>query len=644
MDLRPSVPGLVPTGVSRRRPGLLAGKGGLETAEEAFHLLRQAPPRIWAAYAIGTIPFVLNLLYFWADMSRSAYAAGHAVGAALGLALTFVWMKSWQSVFAVELRAHAAGAPPPSWPWRRLARLVLVQAAFQPPGLVAIPAALCLAVPFPAVHAFFQNVTVLGDGATAGLRDSAGKALRQASLWPRQNLILIWLVSPWLLGAGLLVAFGSVWLALSVTPELYAVSGRGWFMLGAVIVFNLVMPLAPLGCVVAGNVAILLVALPQLWQALTGEQTVLALSGFYAFINTTFLTTVFALTYLVLDPLTKAAYVLRCFHGESVTTGEDLRVELRPFRAGALSGRLSLGILAAGLLTLASGVCAATPPAADAAGRPTSPVKAAAGNPADREREARLEASIDEVLARPDYAWRMPREGLGVDPDSPSLWGQFFRKLAQQTREWLASLVRLLRKLDHWMRRFLPHREANPAGDLAWQSTIQTMLFVLLAVSASVLAVLVLRAWKRHREAPRRLTATPVVTAEALLKDEVVADRLPSDEWMALARELLGRGETRLALRAMFLGALAHLAQAGRLTVARGKSNREYRRELERKAHDRPELLEAFIRNVGLVERVWYGAHPATDELVARFQSNQALILGQPAGGRMTGSGGGEAA
>jgi len=156
---------------------------------------------------------------------------------------------------------------------------------------------------------------------------------------------------------------------------------------------------------------------------------------------------------------------------------------------------------------------------------------------------------------------------------------------------------------------------------------VQTFLFVLLALSASVLAMLLYRAWRKGRAGPRQVQAQPVVTAAALLRDEVAADRLPADEWMALARDLLARGETRLGLRAMFLGALAHLAHAGRLTVARCKSNRDYRRELERKAHDLPEVLAAFGQNVQIVERIWYGAHAATSAQVVTFTTNQTRIL-----------------
>jgi hypothetical protein len=46
-------------------------------------------------------------------------------------------------------------------------------------------------------------------------------------------------------------------------------------------------------------------------------------------LNTTFFATMFGLTYLCLDPLIKACYVLRCFYGTSLRSGEDLKAELR---------------------------------------------------------------------------------------------------------------------------------------------------------------------------------------------------------------------------------------------------------------------------------------------------------------------------
>ena len=45
-------------------------KGAIDLIEEAVHLLRGAPLSVLAIYYMGALPFILSLLYFWADMSR----------------------------------------------------------------------------------------------------------------------------------------------------------------------------------------------------------------------------------------------------------------------------------------------------------------------------------------------------------------------------------------------------------------------------------------------------------------------------------------------------------------------------------------------------------------------------------------------
>ena len=76
------------------------GRGAFDIVEEATHLLRTAPIATLAVYYLGAIPFVLGLLFFWADMSRSPLAPQHISGASFGLALLFFWMKFCQTLFA----------------------------------------------------------------------------------------------------------------------------------------------------------------------------------------------------------------------------------------------------------------------------------------------------------------------------------------------------------------------------------------------------------------------------------------------------------------------------------------------------------------------------------------------------------------
>ncbi len=66
--------------------------GVVSLVEEGSQLLRCLPLSVLAAYIVGTLPFVLGLLFFWSDMSRSALAPRHCSAGALGLGLLFVWM------------------------------------------------------------------------------------------------------------------------------------------------------------------------------------------------------------------------------------------------------------------------------------------------------------------------------------------------------------------------------------------------------------------------------------------------------------------------------------------------------------------------------------------------------------------------
>ncbi len=89
--------------LSLRAPGMKnksfqTDKPALELIEEAINLIRCSPGNILSTYYIGSLPFMLGLLYFWADMSRGGSAPEHVVEASLGMAFLFLWMKCWQAV------------------------------------------------------------------------------------------------------------------------------------------------------------------------------------------------------------------------------------------------------------------------------------------------------------------------------------------------------------------------------------------------------------------------------------------------------------------------------------------------------------------------------------------------------------------
>src|SRR5262245_10586209 len=109
-----------------------SGGGAIDFLEETFHLLRLAPASILVAYYLGSVPFVIGFLYFWTDMSRSAFAEERLAVSALVVTLLYMWMKAWQGVFAGLLHERVTGQAAHPWPLRRFLQVLAVQAVVQP--------------------------------------------------------------------------------------------------------------------------------------------------------------------------------------------------------------------------------------------------------------------------------------------------------------------------------------------------------------------------------------------------------------------------------------------------------------------------------------------------------------------------------
>jgi hypothetical protein len=581
--------------MKRRQPGTPA----LEIVEEAVHLLRTAPLYVLGSYYLGALPFVLALLYFWVDMSQGAFSEYHAVGSALGLAVLFVWMKSWQSIFGSLVRARLCDDAPPPWTAHRIARLTVTQTILQTTGLLVLPAAMLLTLPYIWVQAWYQNVTVLGDGEDTDLWKLSARAFRQAKHWPRQCSTLVWLLSP-----ALVVMAAALFLV--IVPVVEATT-PGWTstMLGVYAMFFLILmvPLSPLGMVIALNFGFLINNIPVLLERVFGIENVFAMGGQLQ--SSTYYAICCAVVYLILDPVQKTAYAMRCFHGESLQTGEDLKVTLRRIvREAGRRGTPLLLAVSAGL-----GVCYGVAPAAYAQEESLS--------------SEALNEAIDRVLEQREYAWRLDRN-LGDEQEK-----SFLTRTMERWHEWLGVKARAIRDwirgVWDWIRSWLPEpredgRDSSWGG---WRGAPLWTMYGILIVLAIVAAFFGYRAWQRRRMPIVEIEAQPILLTPDIEDEGVGADALPEDGWLALARELMEKGEWRLAMRAFFLAGLALLARNEMIRVAKYKSNREYERELARRAHAEPEILSIFSNNVALFERVWYGRHEAGPDLVRAFDENQ---------------------
>ena len=539
--------------------------GAIGIIEEATHLLRLSPARIFIFYYIGSIPFILGFLYFWADMSRSALAYQHSAEAAFSLSFLFIWMKCWQALFCLQLRAFISSDSPPPWSVLKIMRLFMVQTAIQPTGLVTLPIAAIITLPFGWVYAFYQNVSVFGNSGSGNIKSVYKKSLHHAMLFPGQNHMILFILS----------------------------------------VFGMFVFL---------NIGIFIYEAPYLLKMLSGVETVFTKAGPVALLNTTWLAVTCGIVYLLVDPLIKTVYTLRCFYGEALHTGEDLKVELRNIRPAAKTASILL------LFSLALQL-AAPVNAVSGSGRSVQHV---AGNTVSAKE---LDRSISEVIIKREYAWRMPRE-MAVKYEEKGLFAVFIEGVFNTLSSWLKPVGKWIKKALDWLieNLFKPGDYGEPSGK-GWKSSVKTLVYALLGLIACLLAIFLWRTWKRRKIRGIEETAEPALHIPDIADEKVAADELPADTWLKLARDLMEQGNLRLALRALYLASLSHLAELGLITIAGFKSNREYEKELFRNAHSMPELAPAFAENIKIFERIWYGMYEVTTDVIGAFDKNHERIM-----------------
>lgn len=541
-----------------------AGTPARDLIEDAVHLLRRCPAETFFVYLAGAAPFWLGFLYFLSDMSQNAYAGWHITEASLAVALLYIAMKCAQAAFAARLRSLVTERADAPWNFRRVFRLVCAQAKWQPLGFLIRPLAFVIPGPYGWMVAFFQNLTVLGDG-TAGHEDSlSARAWTQARFWPGQNhaaLTVLWV-------------FGFfVWL----------------------------------------NVIAVLGLAPYAVKMFFGIDTAFSqtVDGYF---NTSFFVASLAIASLIVEPLWKAVYVVRCFYGAAQRTGEDLGVELA--QAARARRRTCAAPFAASILVFAC-LIFSSPSQAGAEPAP-GPESATAGE------IRRLDERIDHVLEQREYAWRAPRERLseGAKIGWLSAW---FQGVNEAFIAMGKDAARVIYRAFTWIRGALSGGPSLSGGS-GWDWV--NMSVALIIILGAGLLILLIWAIMRIVRSPRKLTvqAQAISIPPDLRAEDLVADQLPEEGWMQLAREHAERGDHTLALRAAWLGCLAHLGQRELLRIARHKSNRDYDQELRRRARALTPLLGAFAENLQAFERAWYGRHDVRSDDLSTFEGNLETI------------------
>jgi hypothetical protein len=509
-----------------------AAPGAISLLEEAVHVLRRASPTTLVCHLMGSAPLALALLLFWNDVNNPRTSDTTLARDSLVLALLLAWMNCWRAVFAGRLYRQIAAVADTPWTWPRAWNLLAGQSFLGASKLVVLPLAALSVFGFAWTVAFYRSAAAL-----AGRGD-----LDAVQLFPRARHL-----------AGL--DRRQSWLVLPV--------------------------IGLLGALFTANVGLTLALLPQIIRMLTGYESQFSRSGPYYIFTPLFLWATLAVSWMLFDPFTQAVYCVRSFHGESTTTGEDVRAGLR----------MLTGALAVLLIVL--------------------PVHAFAAVPAGQ-----LEQAVRKAMQSSEYDWRLPVPAAAAPQGVPWLV-RVTDRLIEGLKSIGHAIGRLLTALFDWLRKLfevthVPGSGALPKTGLHWS------LYLLIAF---VLFLAGWIAWRRRwfqRARPR--PAAAALTAVRLDADDLTADRLPEESWLELAARSLAEGNFRFALRAYYLANLAFLGRAQWITIHAGKTNREYQLELRRKARAFAEARELFAANVAAFERAWYGQHDVSADEVAGFR------------------------
>ena len=540
--------------------------------EEAIQLLRTSPATVYALYCAGTVPFMLALFSFCAEMSYRRNAVGNCAESALVVALTYSWMKSLQAFCCRELVRVYTGNVKKWWKPTTMLAIWARQTAYQPLGFFLKPLAWLLIFPVTYVSAFFQNLTVLG-GAE---RSDVKKSWQLARLWPKQSYAVYGLLSL---------------LAMIVFFDLYAI----------------------------------VLSIPFLLKILLGVESFLTRTYNWAF-SPVLLIALAAAAYFVIDLLAKAIEVIRCCDGESLATGGDLLRRLAALPNNqqsipALPNQRSVHALPLQKPSKPGTVCLLCVALLIALPR------GAAGNPIETSSsrsEAReqplnqpiLDRQIEKVLQNPEYSWR---ERADSTPD---------RQQKSSFEQWMISIRQMLLSFGSWISRQLksllkPFELKDPKSqpvllDTSFSSALLNALsYLLWAAFAGTLILFMIRLLKM--KATKLPPSIVPLEKPDLADEEIEADQPPDNEWYAMAREKMAAGEFRQAQRALFLAILSYLASHRFITVERWKSNTDYEKELARKVKHLSELPGLFAHSRLRFERCWYGADNVTHDDVETY-------------------------
>ncbi|MBD3420650.1 MAG: DUF4129 domain-containing protein [Chitinivibrionales bacterium] len=229
---------------------------------------------------------------------------------------------------------------------------------------------------------------------------------------------------------------------------------------------------------------------------------------------------------------------------------------------------------------------------------------------------AGLDRAIEQTLANPVYAWRLPREArTELQKEMPG----FLKKALQATWTFAKKVIiksaKILKKIGNWIGKLFPERnnQLRRHREINLLDSVNGILITLGVILAGIIIFLLFRMVRQSPATNGQTTSNSMQHSPDLTDENVRADELPFQDWLRMADRCLHEGEHRLAVRAQFLSLLAFLGECRFLRLVKSRTNSEYQRQLYKRTRSRPEMYTAFASFRAVYDAIWYGSRPVSE-------------------------------
>ncbi|UDQ98727.1 hypothetical protein AAEX28_01250 [Lentisphaerota bacterium WC36G] len=373
--------------------------------------------------------------------------------------------------------------------------------------------------------------------------------------------------------------------------------------------------------VVFFNVVIVTVLVMFFYKVFSGDLTLFSSMDLYVLINFMFSDLKFAfytmITYMCGNFFSMSSNLFFCFNSESNDNGSDITAEIKTLRKKNNSNIKKIMAIIGVFFIL----------------NLTYSQEVDNHNQLDESQGFstingdKFNESINNVKNDEKYQWNTD-SAIKIENN------ELFTKISEEVNLFLDDMNILVKNFFKSILDWFESKNNSPspadsmnfwAKNEALFKSLATIFVLILIVAVVVLIIIKLVNMKKNS---RALTQTEHLSMKVdLEKEDVTADVLKLNEWLALAVDLEKKGEFRLALRAYYLYVIALLSEADFVIIKKGKTDLEYLRELKNKHHVTCKFIKPFSDGLNIFQQEWYGHFTDSKEIVQLFKDSTRIIF-----------------